>query len=34
MKKKILTLGIMAIFMVMLVTLTGCGNKSTEKNNE
>lgn len=34
MKKKILELGIVAILIVMLVTLTGCGNKQSEKNNE
>lgn len=36
MKKKILSLGIIAVFMVMLVTLTGCGSneKGTEKAGE
>lgn len=33
MKKKILSLGVIAILIVMLVTLTGCGNNSTENNN-
>lgn len=34
MKKKILELGIVAILIVMLVTLTGCGNKEDENKEE
>lgn len=34
MKKKILMIEIVAVFMIMLVTLTGCGNKEDTKSNE
>ena len=34
MKKKILGLGIVAILIIMLVVLTGCGEKTTQNNGE
>lgn len=34
MKKKILSLGIVAVLIVMLVTLTGCGEKETTNENQ
>lgn len=34
MKKKILSLGIITILVIMLVLLTGCGDKENNKSNE
>ena len=34
MKKKILGLGIVAVLIIMLVVLTGCGEKTTQNNGE
>lgn len=34
MKKKILTLGVVAILVIMLATLTGCGNEEKIENND
>ena len=34
MKKKILTIGIIAMLITMLVILTGCGNENADNNND